>query len=102
MQHVEPATQVAAKQRVLEDNLARIGKVKPERILAPIVGPAWRYRNRARLSVHYVVKKGVVLVGFHEKRSSFVADAPTCEVLPIAASIRSSSWVSSSWPWATR
>jgi 23S rRNA (uracil1939-C5)-methyltransferase len=86
MQHVEPAAQVAAKQRVLEDNLARIGKVKPERILAPIIGPAWRYRNRARLSVHYVVKKGVVLVGFHEKRSSFVADAPTCEVLPEAVS----------------
>ena len=82
MQHVEPSTQVAAKQRVLEDNLARIGKVKPGRILAPIQGPAWRYRNRARLSVHYVVKKGVVLVGFHEKRSSFVADALTCEVLP--------------------
>ena len=86
MQHIDPATQVAAKQRVLEDNLARIGKVKPGQMLAPIVGPAWRYRNRARLSVHYVVKKGVVLVGFHEKRSSFVADTLTCEVLPAAVS----------------
>ena len=52
MQHVDAAAQVAAKQRVLEDNLARIGKVKPEQILPPIVGPAWGYRNRARLSVH--------------------------------------------------
>jgi 23S rRNA (uracil1939-C5)-methyltransferase len=82
MQHIEPAAQVAAKQRVLEDNLARLGKVKPEQILPPIVGPAWGYRNRARLSVHYVAKKGGVLVGFHEKRSSFVADTMSCEVLP--------------------
>jgi 23S rRNA (uracil1939-C5)-methyltransferase len=82
MQHVDPAAQVAAKQRVLEDNLARIGKVKPERMLPPVIGPAWGYRNRARLSVHYVAKKGGVLVGFHERRSSFVADTMSCEILP--------------------
>jgi 23S rRNA (uracil1939-C5)-methyltransferase len=82
MQHVEPMAQVAAKQRVLEDNLARLGKVVPEQILPPIVGPAWGYRTRARLSVHHVAKKGGVLVGFHERRSSFVADTLSCEVLP--------------------
>lgn len=82
MQHVEPAAQVAAKQRVLEDNLARLGKVKPEMMLPPVIGPAWGYRNRARLSVHYVAKKGGVLVGFHERRSSYVADTLSCEVLP--------------------
>jgi 23S rRNA (uracil1939-C5)-methyltransferase len=86
MQHVEPAAQVAAKQRVLEDNLARIGKVRPENVLAPIQGPAWGYRHRARLSVHYVAKKGGVLVGFHERKSSFVADIRSCEVLPPAVS----------------
>jgi 23S rRNA (uracil1939-C5)-methyltransferase len=81
MQHVEPASQVAAKQRVLEDNLARLGKVTPEQMLPPISGPSWGYRNRARLSIHYVAKKGGVLVGFHERRSSFVADTWSCEVL---------------------
>lgn len=86
MQHVEPSAQVAAKQRVLEDNLARIGKVTPEMMLPPVMGPAWGYRTRARLSVHYVAKKGGVLVGFHEKRSSFVADTSSCEVLPPAVS----------------
>ena len=86
MQHVDPAAQVAAKQRVLEDNLARIGKVRPEQILPPVTGAAWGYRNRARLSVHYVAKKGGVLVGFHERRSSFVADTHSCEVLPPAVS----------------
>ena len=74
MQHVEPAAQVAAKQRVLEDNLARIGKVTPEHDPAAGDGPRLGLPHRARLSVHYVAKKGGVLVGFHERRSSFVAD----------------------------
>jgi 23S rRNA (uracil1939-C5)-methyltransferase len=86
MQHVEAGAQVAAKQRVLEDNLARIGKVRPESILPPVHGPSWGYRHRARLSVHYVAKKGGVLVGFHERKSSFVADIRSCEVLPPAIS----------------
>ena len=81
-QHVEFETQVAVKQRVLEDALWHIGKVAPEQILSPIEGPAWEYRHRARFTVRYVAKKGGVLVGFHEKRSSFVADMLSCEVVP--------------------
>ena len=81
LQHADPRLQVAAKQRVLEDNLARIGKVTPERILPPIYAAQWQYRHRARLSVHYVAKKGGVLVGFREKKSSYVADMHSCEVL---------------------
>jgi 23S rRNA (uracil1939-C5)-methyltransferase len=82
MQHLEPRAQVAAKQRILEDNLQRIGKVKPETILPAIHGLPWGYRQRARLSVRHVLKKGKTLVGFHEKRSSFVADMSRCEILP--------------------
>ena len=41
MQHLHPAAQVAVKQRVLEDNLWHLGKVKPETMLRPIEGPAW-------------------------------------------------------------
>lgn len=82
MQHLEPAAQVAAKQRVLEDNLKHLGKVEPAMILRPIYGPDWGYRYRARISVKNVVKKGGVLVGFHERRSSFIADMKTCDILP--------------------
>ena len=82
MQHLDPQAQVAVKQRILEDNLQRIGKVKPERILAPIFGETWGYRQRARLSVRHVLKKGKTLVGFHEKSSRFVADMQHCEILP--------------------
>jgi len=81
MQHLEPAAQVAAKQRVLEENLARIGKVRPDTILRALHGPTWGYRHRARLSVRRVDRKGGVLVGFHEKRSSFITDMASCEVL---------------------
>jgi 23S rRNA (uracil1939-C5)-methyltransferase len=82
MQHLQPAAQVAIKQRALEDSLWHLGKVKAELVLRPIEGPAWGYRNRARLSVRYVIKKGAVLVGFHERKSSFIADMQTCAVLP--------------------
>jgi 23S rRNA (uracil1939-C5)-methyltransferase len=82
LQHLEPLAQVAVKQRVLEDALWHIARVRPQQLLSPIYGPAWGYRQRARLSVRYVPKKGGVLVGFHEKKSSFVADMTTCPVLP--------------------
>src|SRR5258706_10401627 len=81
-QHVEARTQVAAKQRWLEDNLARIGKLTPEVMLAPIHGQEWGYRHRARLSVRYVEGKGGALVGFRERKSTYVADMRSCEVLP--------------------
>jgi 23S rRNA (uracil1939-C5)-methyltransferase len=82
MQHLHPAAQVAVKQRVVEDNLWHLAKVKAERVLRPIEGPSWGYRYRARLSVRYVAKKGGVLVGFHERKSSYVADIRVCPVLP--------------------
>ena len=82
MQHLHPMAQLAVKQRVMEDNLWHLGKVKPERILRPIQGPDWGYRYRARLSVRWVQKKGEVLVGFHERKSRYVADMQVCPVLP--------------------
>lgn len=82
MQHMAPAAQVAVKQRVLEDALQQVGNVHPAQILAPMHGPAWGYRYRARLSVRLVHKKGGVLVGFREKRGAYVADMTACLVLP--------------------
>jgi 23S rRNA (uracil1939-C5)-methyltransferase len=86
MQHLDFAAQIAVKQRALEDSLWHLGKVRAERMLRPIEGPAWGYRYRARLSVRYVAKKGGVLVGFHERKSSYVADMQSCDVLPPSVS----------------
>jgi 23S rRNA (uracil1939-C5)-methyltransferase len=82
MQHLDVRAQIAVKQRVLEDNLLHLAKLRPETVFRPIHGPSWGYRYRARLTVRNVVKKGGVLVGFHEKKSSYVADMTSCEVLP--------------------
>jgi 23S rRNA (uracil1939-C5)-methyltransferase len=81
MQHLDARAQVAVKQRILEDGLWHIGKVKAENILPAIYGQTWGYRERARISVRHVIKKGKTLVGFHEKRSSYVADMQSCEIL---------------------
>jgi 23S rRNA (uracil1939-C5)-methyltransferase len=82
MQHLHAGAQVAIKQRVLEDNLWHLGKVKAEAVMRPIEGPAWGYRWRARFSVRHVRKKGTVLVGFHERKSRYVADIRECHVVP--------------------
>ena len=86
MQHLHVGAQVATKQRALEDALWHLGKVRSEQMLRPIEGPAWGYRYRARLSVRFVVKKDKVLIGFHERKSSYVADMDSCAVLPPAVS----------------
>jgi len=86
MQHLDAAAQVAVKQRVLEDNLQHLAKVLPEQLLRPIHGPTWGYRYRARLSVRHVAKKGTVLIGFHERKSRYLADMQVCPVLPAPVS----------------
>lgn len=86
MQHMDASTQLAIKQRVLEDQLWHLARIKPQTMLAPIAGPAWAYRHRARLSVRDVAKKGGVLVGFHERASSYVAQMDGCEVLTAKSS----------------
>ena len=80
-QHADERTQMAAKQRWLEDCLERIGKVKAESMLPVVYGPEWGYRHRARLSVRHVASRGA-MVGFRERRSTFVADMRECHVLP--------------------
>jgi len=82
MQHLDPVAQVAVKQRVLEDTLWHVGRVRPAQILPPVQGEAWGYRHRARLGVRKIPKKGGVLIGFHEKRSSYIADMRSCPILP--------------------
>jgi len=86
MQHIEERAQVAAKQRVLEDALWHIGRVRPETMLRPLHGLAWGYRHRARMSVRWVEKKGGSLVGFRERKSSYVTEMTSCEVLPLKVS----------------
>ncbi|ABM60823.1 23S rRNA (uracil(1939)-C(5))-methyltransferase RlmD [Halorhodospira halophila] len=81
LQHLPAEAQIAHKERVLAEQLQRIGGVEPEQWLAPLTGPAWGYRRKARLAVKHVPKKGGVLVGFREKHSPLVAPVEYCPVL---------------------
>jgi 23S rRNA (uracil1939-C5)-methyltransferase len=86
LQHAQAALQIAAKRDWLEQSLARIGSVAPQRWLPTLEGEEWGYRRRARLSARYVPGKGGALVGFRERRSTYVADMRECAVLPEAIS----------------
>ena len=81
LQHYAAAPQLKAKEKVLLDTLAHIAKVTPAEISPPLTGPAWHYRRKARLGVRVVPKKGGVIVGFRERRSSFITPLAFCHVL---------------------
>ena len=81
LQHLEGSAQIQRKQAVLEEQLAHFGGLAPQHWLAPLTGPLTGYRSKARLGVKYVEARDEVLVGFREKRSSFLARLNACEVL---------------------
>ena len=86
MQHLDTGAQVSSKQRVLEENLARIGKVRPELVFRPIHGPSWGYRFRARISVQQRVETDEIILGFHKRKSNYLVDMRSCDVLPVRIS----------------
>jgi 23S rRNA (uracil1939-C5)-methyltransferase len=81
LQHLSADAQLEAKQTELRDNLERMGKVSPREWLAPLRGPVWNYRRRARLGSKFVIKKDRVVVGFRERLAPYVAELQRCEVL---------------------
>jgi 23S rRNA (uracil1939-C5)-methyltransferase len=82
LQHMTSQQQLTFKQSVVREKLRHMGGVEPGTWLAPLTGPVWGYRRKARLAVKYVAGKGDrVLVGFREAHSIFVADLASCRVL---------------------
>jgi 23S rRNA (uracil1939-C5)-methyltransferase len=81
LQHLEHSAQIAFKQRVVAEALARIGRTEPEEWLPPVASPPWSYRRRARLGVKYVAGKERALVGFRERSAPYITDMRHCPVL---------------------
>src|SRR5690349_771867 len=82
LQHLDQDAQIAAKQRVLMENLSRIGHVQPGRVLEPLIDAAWGYRRKGRMSVRYVEKKGRTVLGFREAGNPrYVAELTECHTL---------------------
>ncbi len=86
IQHLSAPGQVAYKQRMMLENLERIGKVVPAAVMEPVTGPVTGYRRKARLGVRHVPKKGGVLVGFRERHKSYITSLAHCLALHPAAS----------------
>jgi len=81
LQHLRADAQIAAKEKILAENLEHLATVKPEVWLPPVTGPKWGYRRKARLGVRMVPKKGGVLVGFREKGCSHITSLKHCRIL---------------------
>lgn len=81
LQHMSAEAQLQLKQDTLKEQFRHFGGISPEQWLPPITGSFWGYRRKARLGVKFVRKKSRVLVGFREKRGSFIAELERCEVL---------------------
>lgn len=81
IQHLDYAAQIEFKETVVREALARIAGLEPAEWLAPITGPEWYYRRRARLGIRFVAGKGRVLVGFKERAARLITDMSSCRVL---------------------
>lgn len=79
-QHLTPEHQRNAKHAALAALYEAAGVRPPARWLAPLQGPVWGYRRKARLGVRYRPREGDVLVGFRE-RGGWVSKASSCPVL---------------------
>jgi len=80
-QHLSSLNQINAKHDWLQSAFMGQAKVQPKEWLEPVQAESWGYRRKARLGVRYVAKKEKVLVGFRERKSSFITVMSRCEVL---------------------
>ena len=80
-QHLSSKNQINAKQSWLKSAFMGQAKIEPKKWLQPLQVESWGYRRKARLGVRYVAKKEKVLVGFRERKSSFITVMSRCEVL---------------------
>ena len=80
-QHLSSKNQIIAKQSWLKSAFMGQAKIEPKKWLQPLQVESWGYRRKARLGVRYVEKKEKVLVGFRERKSSFITVMSRCEVL---------------------
>lgn len=81
LQHMGSDAQIAFKEKTLREHFAHFGGIEPEHWEPPMQSSALAYRRKARLGVRFVPKRDSVLVGFREKRNSFLTDITRCAVM---------------------
>ena len=80
LQHLDPLKQALYLERVERENFRRLAHAELPEDFAIHVGPAWGYRNRARV-VLKADKNGKVVYGFRKQESNHVATFENCPVL---------------------
>ncbi len=81
IQHMPHTDQLALKQRMLAEQLSRVGGVEPEEWAAPLTGPEFGYRRRARVAVRWDAKAKTLEVGFRAAASQDIVGIDDCPVL---------------------
>lgn len=81
VQHLPHSEQLALKQRMLAEQLTRVAGVEPEEWAAPLTGPEFAYRRRARIAVRWDAKAKRLDVGFRAASSQDIVAIDECPVL---------------------
>jgi len=81
LQHLPHDGQLALKQGMLAEQLQRVAGVQPEQWAAPLVGPEFGYRRRARVAVRWDPKARQLDVGFRAEASQDIVAIDECLVL---------------------
>lgn len=81
VQHLPHAEQLALKQRMLAEQLSKVAGVEPEAWAAPLSGPEFGYRRRARVAVRWDAKGKQLEVGFRAAGSQDIVAIDDCPVL---------------------
>lgn len=81
LQHMPHADQLALKQRMLAEQLSRLGHPEPREWAPPLIGPELGYRRRARIAVRWEHKTKRLDVGFRAAASQDIIAIADCPVL---------------------
>jgi len=81
LQHLSAADQLELKQRSLAEQLSRVASIEPQQWAAPLSGPEFGYRRRARLAVRWDNKARRLDVGFRASASQDIVAIRECQVL---------------------
>lgn len=81
LQHMPHAAQLELKSGTLAEQLQRFADLQPEEWAAPLTGPEFGYRRRARIAVRWDVKARRLDVGFRAAASQAIVAISECPVL---------------------
>lgn len=81
LQHLAHEDQLVLKQRLLAEQLQRVAGIQPQAWAAPLFGPEFGYRRRARIAVRWDAKARQLDVGFRAQASQDIIAIDDCPVL---------------------